>query len=78
MNGIIFTMIGGFLSYLTFQTISERLLDDRLSRTGTSVGVIFIIFAAASACLAGGLSALFGKRWPMRVMLMVVMGLARR
>ena len=78
MNGIIFTVIGGFLSYLTFQTISERLLDNRLGKTGTPVGVIFILLTVASAFVAGGLSALFGKRWPMRVMLGVVMGLARR
>jgi uncharacterized RDD family membrane protein YckC len=78
MNGIIFTVIGGFLSYLTFQVISERLLDDRLGRTGAPWGVIFIICLVASACVGGGLSALLGKRWPLRVLLTFASGLARR
>jgi uncharacterized RDD family membrane protein YckC len=78
MNGIIFTVIGGFLSYFAIQTISERLLDDQLGRTGAPWGVIFIICVAASACMAVGLSALFGKRWPLRVLLRVAVGLARR
>ena len=78
MNGTIFTVIGGFLSYLTFQTISERLLDDKLGRTGAPWGILFIIFVAASACLAGGVSALLGKRWPMRLLLAFAVGVARR
>lgn len=78
MNGIIFTIIGGFLSYFAVQTISDRLLDDKLGRTGAPWGVIFIICVAASACAASGLSALFGKRWPMRVLLTVTIGLMRR
>jgi uncharacterized RDD family membrane protein YckC len=78
MNGMIFTVIGGFLSYLAFQVISERLLDDRLGRTGAPWGVVFIICLAASACVGGGLSALLGKRWPLRVLLTFASGLARR
>jgi uncharacterized RDD family membrane protein YckC len=78
MNGFIFTVIGGFLSYLAFQTISERLLDDRLGRAGAPWGVIFIICVAALACVAGGLAALFGKRWPLRVLLTFAVGLTRR
>lgn len=78
MNGIIFTAIGCFLSYLAFQTISERLLDDQLGRTGAPWSVIFIICLAASVCVGGGLSALLGKRWPLRVLLTFASGLARR
>ena len=73
-----FTVIGGFLSYLAYQIISQRLLDDQLERAGAPWGVIFIIFVAASACLAGGLSALLGQRWPLRVLLTFAAGLARR
>jgi hypothetical protein len=78
MNGIIFTIIGGWLSYFAIQTISERLLDDKLGRTGAPWGVIFIICVAASASVVGGLAALLGKRWPLRVLLTVALGLERR
>jgi uncharacterized RDD family membrane protein YckC len=78
MNGMIFTLLGGFLSYLAFSITSERLIDDSLGRDGAPWGIIFIIFVAASACVSGGLCALFGQRWPLRAMLTLAVGLARR
>jgi uncharacterized RDD family membrane protein YckC len=75
MCGVIFTVIGGFLSYIAFWVIRERLADDRLGRDGTPVGIIFIILLGATFCLAGGLSPLFGKRWFIRLLLGFALGL---
>jgi hypothetical protein len=78
MNGVLFTLIGGFLSYLTFSVITERLLDDRVGRAGTPWGIIFIMSVASLTCATSGLAALCGKRWPMRLMFRVAVGLARK
>jgi uncharacterized RDD family membrane protein YckC len=78
MNGVLFTIIGGFLSYLTFSVINERLLDDHIGREGTPWGIIFIMSMASLASATSGLAALGGKRWPIRLMLRVAGGLARR
>ena len=69
MNGVIFTLIGAWLGYVTWWTINERLADDRLARAGTPWGIIFIIFAGCALCLSGGLSAIMGKKWPIRLMI---------
>jgi uncharacterized RDD family membrane protein YckC len=69
MNGIIFTLIGALLGYVTWWTINERLLDDQLHRDGTPWGIIFIMFGGCVLCLSGGLSAIMGKKWPIRVMI---------
>ncbi len=74
MCGVIFTVIGGFLSYTAFWVIRERLADDRLGRDGTPAGIIFIILLGTTFCLAGGLSSLFGKRWFIRLLLIVAAG----
>jgi len=75
MCGVIFTVIGGFLSYVAFWVISDRLVDERLGRDGTPVGVIFIILLATTFCLTGGLSSLFGAKWFIRLLLIVGVGL---
>jgi hypothetical protein len=75
MCGVIFTVIGAFLSYVAFWVISDRLVDDRLGRGGTPVGVIFIILLATTLCLSGGLSSLFGAKWFIRLLLIVGVGL---
>lgn len=71
MCGVIFTVIGGFLSYIAFWVINERLVDDRLGRDGTPAGIISIIVLATTLCLSGGLSSLFGGKWFIRLLLMV-------
>jgi hypothetical protein len=68
-------VIGGFLSYIVFWVISDRLVDERLGRDGTPVGVILIILLATTLCLSGGLSSLFGAKWFIRLLLMVGIGL---
>ena len=78
MCGVIFTVLGGFLAYVAFWVISERLADDRLGREGTPVGIIFIILLGVMLCLGGGLSSLLGKRWLIRFLLSVTTGLAGR
>ena len=75
MCGVIFTVIGGFLSYIAFWVISDRLVDAQLGRDGTPVGVIFIILLATALCLTGGLSSLFGAKWFIRLLLIVGVGL---
>jgi len=75
MCGVIFTVIGGFLSYIAFWVISDRLVDAQLGRDGTPVGVIFIILLATTLCLTGGLSSLFGAKWFIRLLLIVGVGL---
>jgi uncharacterized RDD family membrane protein YckC len=69
MCGGIFTIIGCFLLYTAFWVIRDRLIDDKLSREGTPVGVIFILLLATALCLGGGLSSVFGKTWLMRLIL---------
>ena len=71
MNGIIFTLIGALLGYVTWWSVNERLLDDRLQREGTPWGIIFIIFAGCALSMGGGLSAILGKKWLIRVMMAV-------
>ena len=78
MCGVIFTVLGGFLAYVAFWVISERMADDRLGRAGTPVGIIFIILLGVMLCLGGGLSSLFGKRWLVRFLLTLGTGLAGR
>jgi len=75
MCGVIFTVIGGFLSYTAFWVISDRLVDERLGRDGTPAGIIFIILLATTLCLAGGLSSLVGAKWFIRLLLLVATGL---
>jgi len=74
MAGLIFTLIGGFLFYVTFWVLNERLVDDELGRDGTPFGIIFIIFLATTLCVAGGISSLLGKKWLMRLMLAIAVG----
>lgn len=78
MNGIVFLVIGCFLAYVTFWVISDRLVDYRLGRDGTPLGIIVIIVLATAACLVFALAAMFGRRWPLRVLLAVGIGLSRR
>ena len=78
MNGIVFLVIGCFLVYVTFWVISDRLVDYGLGRDGTPLGVIVIIVLATAACLVFALAAMFGRRWPLRVLLAVGIGLSRR
>jgi len=75
MCGVIFTVIGGFLSYTAFWVISDRLVDERLGRDGTPAGIIFIILLATTLCLAGGLSSLVGAKWFIRLLLLMATGL---
>ena len=75
MCGVIFTVIGGFLSYIAFWVISDRLVDERLGRNGTPAGIIFIILLATTLCLSGGVSSLFGAKWFIRLLLIVGVGL---
>jgi uncharacterized RDD family membrane protein YckC len=78
MAGVIFTLLGFVLAYLTFWIVNERLIDDRLGRDGTPWGIIFIVTTAALLCLAGGISSLCGKKWLLRVILGVAVGLGGR
>jgi hypothetical protein len=78
MNGIIFLVIGCFLAYVTFWVTSDRLVDYRLGRDGTPLGVIVVIVLATATCLAFGLAAMFGRRWPLRFLLAVGIALGRR
>lgn len=78
MNGIVFLVLGCFLAYVTFWVISDRLDDYRLARDGTPLGIIVIIVLATAACLVFSLAAMFGRRWPLRVLLAVGIGLSRR
>jgi uncharacterized RDD family membrane protein YckC len=78
MNGIIFTLIGGVLAYLTISVANARLVDNSFGREGSPWGIIFVIFGAASGCLALGLSALAGRRWPIRLILNLAAGVGRR
>jgi uncharacterized RDD family membrane protein YckC len=78
MNGIIFLVIGCFLAYVTFWVISDRLVDYGLGRDGTPLGVIVLIVLGTATCLAFGLAAMFGRRWPLRFLLTVGIGLSRR
>ena len=77
MHGVLFTIIGGFLSYLTFSVINERLLD-QIGRERTPWGIIFIMSMASLASATSGLAALGGKRWPIRLILRLAGGVARR
>jgi len=74
MAGVIFTLFGGFLAYVTFWVVSERLVDDRLGRAGTPWAIIFIIFTAGALCLSGGLSSILGKKWLMRLIIGIAAG----
>jgi len=77
MAGLIFTLIGGVLAYVTFWVVSERLVDDRLVREGTPWAVILIISVACISCLIAGISSIIGKKWLLRLMLWVGMGPGR-
>jgi uncharacterized RDD family membrane protein YckC len=77
MNGIVFLIIGSFLTYIAFSVTSERLIDYRLDRDGTPLGVIFIIVLASVTCLVFGLAAMVGRRWPLRFLLALCVGLSR-
>jgi uncharacterized RDD family membrane protein YckC/uncharacterized membrane protein YhaH (DUF805 family) len=72
MNGVIFTIIGLFVSYLSWSVISDRWRDDQLSRTGTPIGLIFILCLTSILLVGGGFSSLLGKRWLLRLMLTMV------
>ena len=74
MAGVIFTLLGGALAYVTFWVVSERLIDDRLGREGTPWLVIIIIFFGCVLCLLGGLSSIWGKKSLLRVMIWVGLG----
>jgi uncharacterized RDD family membrane protein YckC len=78
MAGSIFLLLGAALAYVTFWVVSGRLTDERLGRDGTPWTVIFVIFFACGLCLIGGLSSVLGKKWLLRVMIWVGMGLAVR
>jgi uncharacterized RDD family membrane protein YckC len=78
MAGLIFTLLGGVLSYVTFWVVSERLADDKLGREGTPWPVIFIIASACALCLSAGLTSVCGKRWLLRFMIFLGMGLGGR
>ena len=77
MGGIIFTLIGVALTYVTFWVVSERLVDDRLARDGTPWGVIFIMVVGCALTLGGGISSIVGKKWLMRLIIAVGVGLGR-
>src|SRR4030095_612831 len=62
MAGLIFTVIGVALAYVTFCVIRDRLIDDRLRREGTPWSVIFIISVACVLCLLGGLSSIIRQK----------------
>jgi hypothetical protein len=76
MAGLIFTLIGSALAYVTFWVVRERLVDDRLGREGTPWTVIFIIFFACAMCLIAGLSSILGKKWLLRLMIWIGLGLS--
>ena len=78
MNGIVFLVLGCFLTYVTFWVISDRVVDYHLGRDGTPLAVIVIIVSATAACLFFGLAAMFGRHWPLRVLLAVGTSLGRR
>jgi hypothetical protein len=69
MGGLIFTLLGGALAYVTFWVVSERLVDDRLGRDGTPWPVIFIIFFSCMLCLISGMSSILGKKSLLRLMI---------
>ena len=74
MAGVIFSLLGGLLAYVTFWVVSERLADDRLGREGTPWAIVFIIFAGCALCLSGGLSSILGKKWLMRLIIGIAAG----
>jgi protein-S-isoprenylcysteine O-methyltransferase Ste14 len=75
MAGLIFTLIGGALAYVTFWVVSERLVDDRLGREGTPWPIILIISFTCLSCLIVGISSIIGKKWLLRLMMLVGTGL---
>ena len=76
MAGIIFTLTGSWLGYLTWWVIDNRLLDDRLGREGTPWGVIFIIFVGFVVCLGGGVMSILEKKWFMGWVVRIALGLS--
>jgi len=78
MAGLIFTLLGAVLSYVTFWVVSERLADDKLGREGTPWPVVFIIALACALCLSGGLTSVFGKRWLLRLLIGLGTGIGGR
>ncbi|HYW73169.1 MAG TPA: RDD family protein [Pyrinomonadaceae bacterium] len=78
MAGLIFTLLGAALSYVTFWVVSERLADDQLGRAGTPWPVIFIIAFACGLCLTAGLTSVVGKPWLLRLMISLATGLGGR
>jgi uncharacterized RDD family membrane protein YckC len=78
MAGLIFTLLGGVLSYVTFWVVTERWADDKLGRDGTPWPVIFIIASACALCLTAGLTSVCGKRWLLRFMISLGMGVGGR
>src|SRR5215471_7231833 len=77
MAGLIFTLLGGVLAYVTFWVVSERLADDKLGRDGTPWAVIFIIALACALCLGTGLTSVCGKRWLLRLLISLGTGIGR-
>jgi uncharacterized RDD family membrane protein YckC len=75
MAGLIFSALGGALAYVAFWVVSERLNDDRLGRDGAPWAIIVIIVFACGLCLIGGLSSILGKKWLLRSMITVGLGL---
>src|SRR4030095_4357938 len=69
MAGVIFTLLGGVLAYITFWVVSERLVDDSLGREGTPWPIISIILFGCVLCLLSGLSSILGKKWLLRLMI---------
>jgi len=78
MAGLLFTLLGAVLSYVTFWVISERLADDKLGREGTPWPVIFIIAVACALCLGTGLTSVCGKRWLLRLLISLGTGIGGR
>jgi uncharacterized RDD family membrane protein YckC len=78
MAGLIFTLLGAVLAYVTFWVISERLADDKLGREGTPWPVVFLIAVACALCLGTGLTSVCGKRWLLRLLMSVATGVGAR
>jgi len=74
MAGLIFTLFGGGLAYVTFWVVSERLVDDRLGREGTPWVIILTIFFGCVLCLFSGISSISGKKSLLQLMIWVGVG----
>jgi uncharacterized RDD family membrane protein YckC len=78
MVGLIFSVLGGALAYVSFWVVSERLNDDRLGRDGAPWAIIVIILFTCGLCLIGGVSSILGKKWLLRLMIWVGLRLGAR